>query len=490
MAITKTQAINAMIATARAEVGYLEKKSNSQLDSKTANAGYNNYTKYWRDVYPSYQRSAWCACFVSWVLMKTFGLSTAKKMLKHWPYVYCPTLGSLFTKYANPEVGDIVIFYRNGTFAHTGIVISVNGDLFTTIEGNTSGGSTIVANGGAVCQKSYYNSNLPGTKFCRPDWSLVTSIVSSGGSSEGSSDATDSDIIQIGNTGDAVKVLQQNLITLGYSCGKSGADGSCGNDTVAAIQRFQKANNLSVDGQAGTATQTKIDEALDKKYADWVGSCTADGTVVYAKAWGTTTLKEYPSLNKGNLVDVLCISGDRYKVNIRGNKGYVLKNALTKNTTSSSDSNNSNKQEKPGSTTSEAYNAIVHDGQIHARNFCGAKLAFTGIVDANTKKAAVMVLQQALNLDYKAGLEIDGSLGNLTINALGNHYVKSGETQYLVTAVEILLMLNGYNPNGVESPGTFGNGLLTCVKNYQKKKGLTVDGEAGKNTILSLVQFK
>ena len=216
MAITKTQAINAMIATARAEVGYLEKRSNSQLDSKTANAGYNNYTKYWRDVYPSYQRSAWCACFVSWVLMKTFGLSTAKKMLKHWPYVYCPTLGSLFTKYANPEVGDIVIFYRNGTFAHTGIVISVNGDLFTTIEGNTSGGSTIVANGGAVCQKSYYNSNLPGTKFCRPDWSLVTSIVSSGETSEGSSDVTDSDIIQIGSTGDAVKVLQQNLIALGY----------------------------------------------------------------------------------------------------------------------------------------------------------------------------------------------------------------------------------------------------------------------------------
>lgn len=84
MAITKTQAINAMIEIAEAEVGYLEKRSNSQLDSKTANAGSNNYTKYWRDVYPSYQGSAWCACFVSWVLMKAFGLATAKKLLKHW----------------------------------------------------------------------------------------------------------------------------------------------------------------------------------------------------------------------------------------------------------------------------------------------------------------------------------------------------------------------------------------------------------------------
>ena len=176
MAITKTQAINAMIEIAEAEVGYLEKRSNSQLDSKTANAGSNNYTKYWRDVYPSYQGSAWCACFVSWVLMKAFGLATAKKLLKHWPYVYCPTLGSLFTKYANPEKGDIVIFYRNGRFSHTGIVIRVEGDKFYTIEGNTSGGSTIVANGGGVHKKSYYNSNLPGTKFCRLNWSLVASI--------------------------------------------------------------------------------------------------------------------------------------------------------------------------------------------------------------------------------------------------------------------------------------------------------------------------
>ena len=40
-----------LIAIAEAEVGYLEKASNSDLDSKTANAGYNNWTKYARDLY-------------------------------------------------------------------------------------------------------------------------------------------------------------------------------------------------------------------------------------------------------------------------------------------------------------------------------------------------------------------------------------------------------------------------------------------------------
>ena len=170
--------IEKMILIAKNEIGYLEKKSNSQLDSKTANAGSANYTKYWRDIKPSYQGQPWCAAFVSWCFMKAFGLDNAKKLLKHWPYVYCPTLGSLFTKNANPKVGDIVIFYRNGTFTHTGIVTTVIGDRFYTIEGNTSGASGIIANGGGVCAKSYLNSQMPGTKFCTPDWSIVSETAS------------------------------------------------------------------------------------------------------------------------------------------------------------------------------------------------------------------------------------------------------------------------------------------------------------------------
>lgn len=43
-------AIKRLIATAKAEEGYLEKATNAQLDSKTANAGSNNWTKYARDL--------------------------------------------------------------------------------------------------------------------------------------------------------------------------------------------------------------------------------------------------------------------------------------------------------------------------------------------------------------------------------------------------------------------------------------------------------
>lgn len=187
---TGMNAIDKLIQIAKNEIGYLEKASNSQLDSKTANAGENNYTKYWRDVKPSYQGQPWCAGFVSWCFMKAFGQEKAKELLKHWPYVYCPTMADLFTLNSNPKVGDIVIFYRNGVFAHTGIVIKVSGDQFWTVEGNTSSGSTIIANGGGVCQKSYYNSNLPGTKFCTPNYSLVKNTAST----------SDSDVVKKQNT--------------------------------------------------------------------------------------------------------------------------------------------------------------------------------------------------------------------------------------------------------------------------------------------------
>lgn len=256
--VTQSEAINAMIAVATEEIGYLEKNNSSNLDSKTAGAGSGNYTKYWRDVYPSFQGQAWCAAFVSWVFMKAFGKDTATKLLKHWPYTYCPTMANLFALNANPKVGDIVIFYRNGVFAHTGIVISVNGDQFTTIEGNTSGGSTIIANGGGVCKKSYYNSNLPGTKFCTPDWSIVTSINNTATNTSQSTIATTSSVLRKGATGSDVSTMQKMLIALGYSCGASGADGDFGSNTYNALKRFQSDNGLEVDGIYGSKSKSKL----------------------------------------------------------------------------------------------------------------------------------------------------------------------------------------------------------------------------------------
>ena len=51
---------------------------------------------------------------------------------------------------------------------------------------------------------------------------------------------------------DIVKTIQEALVKKGYLKGK--ADGVCGTNTLEAVKAFQKANNLTADGQAGTKT--------------------------------------------------------------------------------------------------------------------------------------------------------------------------------------------------------------------------------------------
>lgn len=138
-------------------------------------------------------------------------------------------------------------------------------------------------------------------------------------------------------------------------------------------------------------------------------------------------------------------------------------------------------------TPSTSVNQIVKDGQIHARNFAASGLSADGIRGANTIKAGIKVLQQAMNLDYGAGLALDGKWDKKSESALGKHTVRRGERQYMVTALQILLMLKGYYPNGVENPGHFGAGCEKAVRQYQKDHGIGVDGVAGYKTFKSLI---
>ncbi len=163
-------AIEKLLAVARAEVGYLEKASNSELDSKTGNAGYNNYTKYAADldklgdIYNGPKNGFyWCDVFVDWCFVKAFGKDLGVKML-YQPLkglgAGCTFSAQYFQQhgafYKNPQPGDQIFFaYGDDGYDHTGIVTKVENSRVYTIEGNTSGGSGLVNNGGGVFEKSY-----------------------------------------------------------------------------------------------------------------------------------------------------------------------------------------------------------------------------------------------------------------------------------------------------------------------------------------------
>lgn len=183
-------AIERLIATAKAEEGYLEKATNAKLDSKTANAGSNNWTKYARDldnignIYNGKKNGyAWCDVFVDWCFIKTFGVDLAMRLLCQ-PYGGAGAGCTYSVQYykqkdqfhkSNPQAGDQIFFTNDGgkTSYHTGLVIAVGNGKVYTIEGNTSSAPGVVPNGGCVRTKSY---NLTATYICgygRPDWSLV-----------------------------------------------------------------------------------------------------------------------------------------------------------------------------------------------------------------------------------------------------------------------------------------------------------------------------
>lgn len=63
---------------------------------------------------------------------------------------------------------------------------------------------------------------------------------------------------ELNTMGEQVRRDQADLIDTGFPCGNSGADGSAGGDTVAAIKAFQFAARITVDGVMGKQTRDAI----------------------------------------------------------------------------------------------------------------------------------------------------------------------------------------------------------------------------------------
>ena len=142
-----------IIKKAIGEIGYHEKKSNSQLDSKTANSGSNNFTKYARDIWEkaknilngNKQGVEWCAVFCIWLFVICFGAAIAQKVL-FLPNKSAAAGANYFMNYfkakkrfySSPKAGDMIFFGANKKARHVGLVEYVTKTEVHTIEGNSS----------------------------------------------------------------------------------------------------------------------------------------------------------------------------------------------------------------------------------------------------------------------------------------------------------------------------------------------------------------
>ena len=173
--------LDSLIQRGMREVGYIEKASALSLDSKTANRGDKNYTKYARDINAlglmGCQAQAWCCTFQFWLEVQEFGVDRA---LKHWNMTRNTYVGyNCFATYnafkkknkvgATPKLGAIVIF----NFSHAGRVIDIytkNGvKYFTCLEGNTSS-NLLDRNGGQVTVKQRLFNDHTVKGFCYIDY--------------------------------------------------------------------------------------------------------------------------------------------------------------------------------------------------------------------------------------------------------------------------------------------------------------------------------
>lgn len=252
--MTKTQAINKLLAWLGAQVGYTE--------------GGNNWNKYAAAIdplgitYGAKQNQPWCAEFDLAAFVECFGVKDGLTML----YSPNPTeiplckAGAAYFKragawHSTPEVGDIIFFIVGGDINHQGVVVEIEDGFVTAIEGNRSD----------RVSRNRYRLNYPAIAgYGRPNWSVVTGEKTEAIPTPATpqTDATVSGVcvnisipmLRRGDECAAVESLQLLLIGRRFSCGGAGADGDFGPATEQAVKNAQTEYGISVDGIVGRQT--------------------------------------------------------------------------------------------------------------------------------------------------------------------------------------------------------------------------------------------
>ena len=246
-----------VINIAIAEEGYVEKASNKDLDSKSANPGSANYTKYNRDMHAIYPEvmdfpAPWCDAFVDWCFYKAYGICNAKSLLCGNFDDYTVASAALFKKknayYDTPEKGDQVFFNYGSGIAHTGLVIGVNYTTrkFTTEEGNSSN---------KVARRTYSFDDSTVDGFGRPPYGMVSPYPTT-------------EVPNSSSISDSLYAQAQMHLNR-FINAKLDVDGDVGELTLKAYRKaVQLSLNMSygagldVDGEAGELTEAALQKVV------------------------------------------------------------------------------------------------------------------------------------------------------------------------------------------------------------------------------------
>lgn len=284
---------------------YLEKKTAAFLDDFLKNAGYNNYTKFARDVnswgQPGCQGQPWCAEYQFWKLAKVLGITKALQIMGGGFY-NCVSITNWAKKngtwHSTPKNGALVIF-RDGS--HVGSVRSYSNTYIYTNEGNTSSAAGVIANGGSCRNKRYLRSDPVIDGYVWIDWGdEKTSTETWKATGTATSTVDDLYIREAPNGYVLGQINKGNRVEInGEKSGMWTKVKVSGIGIGWAATKY-----LQVDG--AESKPTTITNKQNKTQRLFVGKVSAASTVV--RTWAGSnypSIKKWPKLVKGNLVDVM-----------------------------------------------------------------------------------------------------------------------------------------------------------------------------------------
>lgn len=308
-----------------------------------------------------------------------------------------------------------------------------------------------------------------------------------------------------GDKGTAVTELQTMLKKLNYYYGS--ITGSFGSLTKQAVRKFQEANNLTVDGIAGTTTLNKLRSltggstdsgsgngstvTTDKSY----GRTTKDN--VYLRSSYSTSSSAKASLPKGQkfrISKVYTISGVQwYYVTVTlGNytyKGYIRSDMMeTISATDFGDDSNSGDQETIGMIRVTGDNVSLRYQPDTSANRVGT---------ANTGDCFYYVDTTDGWFQTRSGYWISRTYAKVMTDAEVEAYIKNnggsgdtgtsytiGSTGSTVSYIQTALTALDYYDR--EITGHYGKYTRDAVRAFQRDNNLTADGVCGPATLAAI----
>ena len=270
-----------------------------------------------------------------------------------------------------------------------------------------------------------------------------SSSSSSAASSSSSSSVSGSAILRYGTRSDEVIKLQQNLTKLGLYTGT--ISGHYGSITEAAVMNFQRKNGLSADGIAGAKTLAKIEEKVN-------------GTSSSSSSGSSSSSSSNAAANSSGLL----------KYGVRSDAVRTLQqNLKTLGYYDGSVTGNFGRLTKEAVYNFQKANGLSADGVAGAKTLSSISGKLSGNSSSN-------------------GSSSSGS-SNSNSNSSSNN--SSDSSTLLNTSVmlqqgssssEVLKLQN------MLASLDFGALTADAVMAYQKSKGLTADGIAGKKTLAAI----